>query len=171
MMRVHIKDWFKKAYTHTTFFPCIKFITTTITAITSRIWINPPKVVDVTIPRSHRTIKIVAIVHNMTVHPFFFRRISCLCCTNILNSFCYCCILELINQQDILLSVLYHKTNYITYYSLHQQALHQIQHRPLCSSPFTIYLRGILGIFQKAFILFSYSRSVISDLLSNIIPA
>jgi hypothetical protein len=36
-----------------------------ITATTSRIWIKPPIVVLVTIPRSHRIIKMTQIVHNI----------------------------------------------------------------------------------------------------------
>lgn len=48
----------------------IILIKTTITASTSSMWINPPRVVEVTIPSNHKTSKIMAIVHNMTEHPF-----------------------------------------------------------------------------------------------------
>ena len=36
-----------------------------MTAMTSRIWINPPMVVDVTTPTSHNTIKMITIVDNI----------------------------------------------------------------------------------------------------------
>ena len=39
---------------------------TVIMAITSRIWINPPMVYDVTIPRSQSTMRTTQIVHNIS---------------------------------------------------------------------------------------------------------
>jgi len=49
-----------------TFLPPMTFTSTTIIAITSRIWIRPPMVYEVTIPNSHSTIRITQIVQSMT---------------------------------------------------------------------------------------------------------
>src|SRR5450830_1487874 len=40
-----------------------------MTASTRRMWINPPIVYEVTIPRSHKTTRITAIVHNILCPP------------------------------------------------------------------------------------------------------
>ena len=48
--------------------PFRRFTTTTMTAITIRIWINPPPV-DVISPNSHKIKRITAIVHNINKHP------------------------------------------------------------------------------------------------------
>jgi hypothetical protein len=51
----------------------MKFNKITTIAMTRRIWINPPKVVEVTKPRSHKTMRIIAIVHNIFHHPSFIK--------------------------------------------------------------------------------------------------
>ena len=48
------------------FRPPMTFTRTTIIAITSRIWINPPMVYAVTIPNNHNTIRITQIIQSMT---------------------------------------------------------------------------------------------------------
>jgi hypothetical protein len=46
------------------------FTSTTIMAMTSRIWISPPMVYEVTIPNSHITIRITQIVQSIISSPF-----------------------------------------------------------------------------------------------------
>jgi len=49
--------------------PEMKLTRNITTAITSRIWMNPPIVYELTIPNSHITNKITAIVDNMIFSP------------------------------------------------------------------------------------------------------
>lgn len=51
------------------YFPLISLTKTDIIAITNRMCINPPIVYEVTIPRSHKIISIVAMVPNMNHSP------------------------------------------------------------------------------------------------------
>src|SRR5450759_5249467 len=48
-------------------FPRIRFTTTTITAITSKMWMREPPT-WVSRPRSHKTARIMAIVHSIVCH-------------------------------------------------------------------------------------------------------
>ena len=44
--------------------------TMTMIAMTSKAWINPPNVNEVSMPSSHKTTRIAAIVHNIMIVPF-----------------------------------------------------------------------------------------------------
>jgi hypothetical protein len=48
----------------------MRFIMTTTTAMTRRIWINPPMVYEETRPSTQRISKIIAIVTNIEVTPY-----------------------------------------------------------------------------------------------------
>jgi hypothetical protein len=48
----------------------MRFITITTTAMTRRIWINPPMVYEETRPSTQRISKIIAIVTNIEVTPY-----------------------------------------------------------------------------------------------------
>jgi hypothetical protein len=48
----------------------MRFITITTTAMTRRIWINPPIVYEETRPSSQSTSKIIAIVTSIVVTPY-----------------------------------------------------------------------------------------------------
>lgn len=49
------------------FSPLMRRISTTIIAMTSSIWMNPPTVYEVTTPNSHKITSIAAIVTSMMV--------------------------------------------------------------------------------------------------------
>ena len=54
----------------------MRFTTITITAITRRIWINPPNVYEEINPTNHKTIRIIATVHNMLITLPLFTQFS-----------------------------------------------------------------------------------------------
>jgi len=54
----------------------MRFTTITITAITRRIWINPPNVYEEINPTNHKTTRIIATVHNMLITLPLFTQFS-----------------------------------------------------------------------------------------------
>jgi len=54
----------------------MRFTTITITAITRRIWINPPNVYEEINPTNHKTTRIIATVHNMFITLPLFTQFS-----------------------------------------------------------------------------------------------